>query len=68
MSSPNETEPKDDGWSTRSKKKMVFGFAIMFAGIGSEPILMLGGGSFLWLSLLVILGGLYAVILGFLHE
>jgi hypothetical protein len=68
MSSPNETEPKNDVWTTKSKKEMVLGIAIMGAGVGSEPILALEGGSFLWLSLLVMLGGLYLVILGFLQQ
>jgi hypothetical protein len=65
MSSPNEIEPQNDVWTTKSKKEMVLGIALMSAGIGCEPM---GGGSFLWLSLLAIVCGLYLVILGFFHE
>lgn len=62
--------PPTDNWSTKSKKEMALGFAIILAGI-SEPIFFVNIASepaFLLFPLALIVGGVYYVYLGFLQK
>jgi hypothetical protein len=63
--------PPPDNWSTKSKKEMALGFAILLAGIGSEPIFFVNIASepaLLLFPLAIIAGGVYYVYLGFLQK
>jgi hypothetical protein len=62
------TSPRAEPWTTRSKKEMLLGLIIVIAGIGTEPFLLTVAQGFGWFSLFIMLVGVYVAVLGYLEQ
>jgi predicted lipid-binding transport protein (Tim44 family) len=62
------TSPRAQPWTTRSKKEMFLGLIIIIAGIGTEPVFLRVTNTFGLFSLFIMLVGVYIAVLGYLEQ